>query len=129
MAILGLGIDIVEISRIESIVTREGDQMARRVLSLNEWAQYCIHKQKIRYLAKRFAVKEAASKALGTGIRNGLAFHHFEVYSNIIGKPMLRLHGQAAIFAKEIGITSIHISLSDERYYAFATVLVEGGVV
>lgn len=126
MAVLGLGTDIVEISRIEAVVERSGDQMAKRVLAPAEWEQYFAHQQKIRYLAKRFAVKEAAAKAFGTGIRNGLAFAQFEVYNDSLGKPVLRLHGRAAELAQEMGITSIHVSLADERRYACATVIVEG---
>lgn len=73
MAILGLGTDIVEIARIEAVIARSGDRLARRVLSDNEWAIWKTHHQPVRFLAKRFAVKEAAAKAFGTGIRNGLA--------------------------------------------------------
>ncbi len=70
MAILGLGTDIVEIARIEAVIARSGDRLARRVLSDNEWAIWKTHHQPVRFLAKRFAVKEAAAKAFGTGIRN-----------------------------------------------------------
>ncbi|WP_244200978.1 holo-ACP synthase [Lonsdalea britannica] len=69
MAVLGLGTDIVEIARIEAAVERSSDRLARRILSDAEWAIYQEHQQPIRFLAKRFAVKEAASKAFGTGIR------------------------------------------------------------
>src|SRR5690606_16591352 len=79
MAILGLGTDIVEIARIEAVISRSGDRLARRVLSDNEWGIWQTHQQPVRFLAKRFAVKEAAAKAFGTGIRNGLAFNQFEV--------------------------------------------------
>ncbi|VEA69577.1 Holo-[acyl-carrier-protein] synthase [Serratia rubidaea] len=71
MAVLGLGTDIVEITRIEAVVERSGDRLARRVLNAAEWALYQQHQQPVRFLAKRFAVKEAAAKAFGTGIRNG----------------------------------------------------------
>ncbi len=90
MAILGLGTDIVEIERIEGVISRSGDRLARRVLSENEWRQYQTHQQPVRFLAKRFAVKEAAAKAFGTGIRGGLAFNQFEVYNDALGKPELR---------------------------------------
>ena len=73
MAILGLGTDIVEIERIAGVIERSGDRLARRVLSEAEWQQYQSHKQPVRFLSKRFAVKEAAAKAFGTGIRGGLA--------------------------------------------------------
>lgn len=67
MAILGLGTDIVEIARIEAVIARSGDRLARRVLSDHEWSIWEQHQQPVRFLAKRFAVKEAAAKALGTG--------------------------------------------------------------
>ena len=66
MAIVGIGTDIVEISRIEAVIGRSGDRFAKRILSDAEWDAYRQHKQPVRFLAKRFAVKEAASKALGT---------------------------------------------------------------
>ena len=112
-------------ARIEAVVERSGDRLARRVLSDAEWALYQQHQQPIRFLAKRFAVKEAAAKAFGTGIRNGLAFNQFEVCNDALGKPNIRLHGRAAELAGGMGVTAIHVSLADERRYACATVIVE----
>lgn len=77
------------------------------------------------FLAKRFAVKEAAAKAFGTGIRNGLAFNQFEVVNDVLGKPTLRLHQRAAELAAELGVKSLHVTLADERRYACATVIIE----
>ncbi|SFU27003.1 holo-ACP synthase [Xenorhabdus koppenhoeferi] len=125
MAIIGLGTDIVEISRIEEIVGRSGERLARRILSDGEWSQYKQHNQSIRFLAKRFAVKEAAAKALGTGIRNGLAFNQFEVINDQLGKPTLKLHGEAGILANKLNVRSMHVTLADERRYACATVILE----
>ncbi|MBX4181026.1 holo-ACP synthase [Sodalis sp. CWE] len=125
MAIVGIGTDIIEISRIEKIVFRHGSRFARRILSSKEWKQYQYCHQPTRFLAKRFAVKEAASKALGTGIRCGLSFSQFEVYSSSLGKPTLRLFKQAALLANLLEITSMHITLSDERCYAYAIVIFE----
>ncbi len=125
MAILGLGTDIVEIGRIEAVISRSGDRLAQRVLSAGELEVYCTHNQPVRFLAKRFAVKEAASKALGTGIRNGLAFNQFEVYNDELGKPRLTLHGAAKALAEQMGVVSIHVTLADERHYACATVIIE----
>lgn len=126
MAVLGLGTDIVEIARIEAVMKRSGDQFAQRILAPGEWDIYLQHKQQARYLAKRFAVKEAAAKAFGTGIRNGLAFADFEVYNDDMGKPLLRFHGRAAELAAQMKISAVHVSLADERRYACATVIVEG---
>ncbi|EKM6438453.1 holo-ACP synthase [Cronobacter sakazakii] len=125
MAILGLGTDIVEIDRIEAVISRSGDRLAKRVLSANEWAQYQAHQQPVRFLAKRFAVKEAAAKAFGTGIRNGLAFNQFEVFNDELGKPRLRLWDEAERLAARMGVTSVHVTLADERHYACATVIIE----
>jgi len=126
MAILGLGTDIVEIARIEGVISRSGDRLAQRVLSESEWAQYQAHQQPVRFLAKRFAVKEAAAKAFGTGIRNGLAFNQFEVYNDALGKPRLQLRDEAERLAARMGVTSVHVTLADERHYACATVIIEG---
>ncbi|MGL4487347.1 MAG: holo-ACP synthase [Yersinia sp. (in: enterobacteria)] len=125
MAILGLGTDIVEISRIEAVVKRSGERLAQRILSPLELQHYQRHQQPIRFLAKRFAVKEAAAKAFGTGIRNGLAFNQFEVVNDELGKPTLRLHQRAAELAVELGVKSLHVTLADERRYACATVIIE----
>ena len=125
MAILGLGTDIVEIERIEGVLSRSGDRLAKRVLSANEWEQYQAHQQPVRFLAKRFAVKEAAAKAFGTGIRGGLAFNQFEVYNDELGKPGLNFFLQAAELANKLGVRSVHVTLADERHYACATVIIE----
>lgn len=125
MAILGLGTDIVEIARIEAVISRSGDRLAKRVLSANEWAQYQAHQQPVRFLAKRYAVKEAAAKAFGTGIRNGLAFNQFEVFNDKLGKPGLRLWDEALLLSQRMGVASVHVTLSDERHYACATVIIE----
>lgn len=126
MAILGLGSDIVEIARIEAIIARSGDRLARRVLSAQEWLHYQRHQQPVRYLAKRFAVKEAAAKALGTGISQGLAFEQFEVFNDALGKPCLRLWEHAQSLAENLGVKEIHVTIADERHYACATVILEG---
>ncbi|PHM49142.1 holo-ACP synthase [Xenorhabdus miraniensis] len=125
MGIIGLGTDIVEISRIEEIIGRSGERLARRILSDGEWQQYQQHNQPVRFLAKRFAVKEAAAKALGTGIRNGLAFNQFEVINDPLGKPTLKLHREANVLANKLNVRSIHVTLADERRYACATVILE----
>ena len=125
MAILGLGTDIVEITRIEAVIARSGDRLAKRVLSDNEWAIWETPQQPVRCLAKRFAVKEAAAKAFGTGIRNGLASNQFEAFNDELGKPCLRLRGEALALAEKLGVAHMHVTLADERRYACATVIIE----
>lgn len=126
MAIIGLGIDLVEIIRIKHIIERLGERLAMRILSAYEWQQYQNHSQPIRFLAKRFAIKEAATKALGIGIQRGLALNQFNVFNNKSGKPVLNLIGRAKAFANSIGVQDIHVSLSDEDNYAYAIVIMEG---
>ncbi|UVK78221.1 MAG: holo-[acyl-carrier-protein] synthase [Sodalis sp. Fse] len=125
MAIHGIGIDIINISRIEAVVFRGGERLARRVLSTVELQQYQQHNQPVRFLAKRFAVKEAASKAFGIGIRNGLAFVQFEVFNDEFGKPELRLFAQAKLLAEQLAFVRMHVTLADDRHYACATVIFE----
>ncbi|AIN47195.1 holo-ACP synthase [Candidatus Palibaumannia cicadellinicola] len=125
MAILGIGTDIVEIARIQAVLVRRGELFAYRILHPAEWKQYRKHNQRIRFLAKRFAVKEAAAKALGTGLGNGLAFVQFEVFNDQLGKPKLRLHEQAAQLAVQRSVTNMHVTLSDERHYTCAIVIFE----
>jgi holo-[acyl-carrier protein] synthase len=122
---MGLGTDIVEIARIEALSRRYGSSLARRLLSEHEWNYYQQCHQPIRFLAKRFAVKEAAAKALGIGIRQGIAFCDFEVQNDTLGKPCLVLHRQASEVARQQGITRHWVSIADERHYAIATVLFE----
>ncbi|MCV9880218.1 holo-ACP synthase [Brenneria izbisi] len=125
MPILGLGTDIVEVARIAAVIERSGERLARRILTDREWTQYQQHQQPIRFLAKRFAAKEAAAKAFGTGIRDGLAFSQFEVFNDEQGKPCLRFLDRAAELAERMGVKYVHLTLADERRYACATVIIE----
>ncbi|MEL7291260.1 MAG: holo-ACP synthase [Pseudomonadota bacterium] len=125
MAIVGLGTDIAEIERVEKALARSGEPFAKRILTETEWSRFSEIKQQGRFLAKRFAAKEAASKALGTGIAAGVTFQDFEVTNDEFGKPLLSLSGQAQYIAQQQQVASIHLSISDERHYAVATVILE----
>ncbi|MFB9135235.1 holo-ACP synthase [Vibrio olivae] len=125
MAILGIGTDIAEIERIEAALARIGEGFAKRILTEPEFEQYQNRKKQGRFLAKRFAAKEAASKALGTGIAHGVTFHDFVVSNDPHGKPVLSLANKAQQLAQAQGINAIHLSISDERHYAVATVIYE----
>ncbi|MEW9809129.1 MAG: holo-ACP synthase [Candidatus Symbiodolus clandestinus] len=126
MAIVGLGTDIVEIARITALHQRYGNRLARRLLSVYEWMIYQQNQQPVRFLAKRFAVKEAAAKALGVGIRQGVAWGDFEVKNDPLGKPNLQLQRQALVLAEQLGVHRAWVSIADEHHYAVATVLLEG---
>ncbi|QDF66317.1 holo-ACP synthase [Shewanella sp. SNU WT4] len=125
MAIIGLGSDIVEIARLEQQVERLGEKLAQRVLTEQELEVYRDSKQPARFLAKRFAAKEAAAKALGTGIGRGVSFHHIHITNNEWGAPLLTLTGGALARLQQLGGQHCHITIADERHYAVATVVLE----
>lgn len=125
MAIVGLGTDIVEIERIEAHVARSGDKLARRVLTEAELAIYIAHSQPSRYLAKRFAAKEAAAKALGTGIGHGVSFQHIHIGNTPDGAPTIRFTDGAQQRLAFLNGVFGHISIADEKSYAIATVILE----
>ncbi|GIU07365.1 holo-ACP synthase [Shewanella morhuae] len=125
MAIVGLGTDIVEIERIETHVARAGDKLAKRVLTESELAIYTAHSQPSRYLAKRFAAKEAAAKALGTGIGRGVSFQHIHIGNNDDGAPMIHFTDGALARLQQLNAVIGHISIADEKSYAIATVIIE----
>ncbi len=113
------GIDIIEIHRIRDVVARWGDRFLRRIYTPEELA-FCNGKN--NRLAARFAAKEAASKALGLGIR-GIAWKEIEVVRQRGHPPSLRLHGRAAKRAEFLGIAQLTISISHSRDYAVASVV------
>ncbi len=125
MSIVGLGTDIAEIERLEKALARSGEAFAKRILTESEYQAFLTQKQQGRFLAKRFAAKEAASKALGTGIGQGITFQDFTISHDEYGKPLLILTQRAKKLADKQGVNTIHISISDERHYAVATVIME----
>ncbi|MDM7322581.1 MAG: holo-ACP synthase [Gammaproteobacteria bacterium] len=121
--IYGIGTDIVAIARMSRLWGRYGEALAARLLAEDEHACLASQADPARFLAKRFAAKEAAAKALGTGFRDGLGFKHIAVDHDPLGKPLLRLHGPAALLAERLGVRGCHLSLSDETDYAVAFVI------
>ena len=124
MAIVGMGTDIIEIERIASSLSRS-IKLANRVLTAQEMSVFEQSKEPARYLAKRFAVKEAAVKALGTGIGRGISWHQIEVGNRESGAPFLTFNGAFAERCEQKGVTKSHVSISDEQHYATATVILE----
>jgi holo-[acyl-carrier protein] synthase len=123
--IYGIGTDLIRISRLQRTLQRHGERFARRILDPVEFAAYSEASDPARYLAKRFAAKEAAAKALGTGIRDGLRLAHLVVTAGPLGQPRLELRGRARDLARERGIVASQLSLSDEGDYALAFVVLE----
>ena len=127
MKIFGIGTDIVNIKRMEKSIKKNGDNFKNKIFSKNE-ILYCEKKKNPSpFYAKRFAAKEALSKALGTGIRKGINFKHIEITNNSFGKPSIKLKGSTAAFLKKKIKTkkySIYLSLSDDSPWAQATVII-----
>jgi holo-[acyl-carrier protein] synthase len=117
-----VGVDIIEIERIEAALRRHGERFLQRVYTSAEQA-YC--RGRVPELAARFAAKEAISKALGTGMR-GIAWQEMEVLCDKRGKPLVQLHGRARARAEELGLSEFDISLSHSRDYAVAVVMATG---
>jgi len=124
--ILGIGTDLCDIGRIERALERFGEKFAERILVASEMQRFRRHRKGAAYLAKRFAAKEAFSKALGTGIRFPVNWHNVWVENERSGKPSLKFSRPLAQFLKRRGIAKVHVSLTDEIGMASAFVIVEG---
>ncbi|MEI8362261.1 MAG: holo-ACP synthase [Betaproteobacteria bacterium] len=123
--IFGIGTDIVEVSRIQASITQFGDDFSRRILADSEIESYKQSHIKARFLAKRFAAKEAFSKALGTGLRAPATFQNIAVSHDELGKPILVLAPELQALVDSKNITQTHISISDEKNLAAAFVVLE----
>jgi holo-[acyl-carrier protein] synthase len=123
--ILGIGIDLVEVSRIEQALTR-GERFRRRLFTPGE-IEYCLrHKSPAKHFAARFAAKEAGMKALGTGWSNGVGWKDFEVRHDSRGRPLLVITGRAAELAVAMGATHSVLSLAHDGGFATAVAALEG---
>ena len=123
--IFGIGTDIVEVARIESSLAQFGDAFAKRILTGDEFAAFEASQTKPRFLAKRFAAKEAFSKAFGTGIRGAVTFQSIGVTHDALGKPLLVFSAELQSLLDAKNITYQHISISDEKNLAAAFVVLE----
>ena len=124
-SIYGIGTDIVNVGRMAANLQRFGERFARRILTDNEQRDFAMTKQKAHFLAKRFAAKEAAAKALGTGFRGGLSLRDIGVDNDALGKPVLAFSAHAREVLQNRGVGHTHLSLSDESEYAIAYVVLE----
>jgi holo-[acyl-carrier protein] synthase len=121
----GIGIDVVKVERITDSLERFGERFERRLFTEEELAYCRGHKDPIPHLAARFAAKEALSKAIGTGLSNGVAWKQVEVVQPGGRKPTLRLSGRALEIFTEQGCTSSHLSLTHDGGLAIACVVIE----
>ena len=127
MKIFGIGTDIVNIKRIKKILKNNGTRFKNKIFSESE-INYCEKKKDPGpFYAKRFAAKEAFSKALGTGIRKGINLKNIIIFNDVYGKPKIKLKGSTYNYLKK-KIKSkkynIHLSLSDDEPWAQATVII-----
>ncbi|HTK08375.1 MAG TPA: holo-ACP synthase [Ktedonobacteraceae bacterium] len=113
---VAVGIDIIEVERVQRVYTHHGERFLQRVYTETEIRQ-C--RGKIARLAGRFAAKEAISKALGTGL-HGVAWHEMEIVQLRSGRPSVRLHGNAKLRAEQLGISAFDISIADLAQFSIA---------
>jgi holo-[acyl-carrier protein] synthase len=123
--IVGLGVDIAEVARVQAAIERHGETFLRRLYTLKE-REYCERfKNKYERYAGRFAAKEAAMKALGTGWSRGVRWVDVEVVREKGGRPTLKLAGEAGNVAKRMGVKNIALSITHTADQAFAQVIFE----
>lgn len=124
--IIGLGVDIAEVGRVKAAIERHGETFLRRLYTPAE-REYCERfKNKYERFAGRFAAKEAAMKALGTGWSRGVRWVDVEVVRQRGGRPTVKLHGEAGKIADGLGVKNIALSISHTADQAFAQVIFEG---
>ncbi|SFL95463.1 holo-ACP synthase [Halanaerobium salsuginis] len=124
--IVGTGIDIIKNSRIEQIKTKYENRFLQKIYTENE-LEYCLAKTDyINSLAARFAAKEAVFKALGTGLRNN-SWQEVEIINDQLGKPTVKLTGKTADYAASLEVEKIFLSISHEKNYSIAQIILEGG--
>jgi holo-[acyl-carrier protein] synthase len=125
--IIGIGIDLVEVGRMEALIGRHPERALGRLFTPAE-AAYCRGSRRpAESFAARFAAKEAVFKALGTGWGGGAAWQEIEVSKGSAGPPRLELRGRTAEIARERGVTRTHLSLTHTDHIAAAYVVLEGG--
>ena len=126
MNVIGIGIDATDLHRVADLLERYGDRFLRRVFTDGEIADWTKRRDPVPHLAGRFAVKEAAMKALGTGQSRGVVWKDIEVV-RAFGPPQLKLGGGAARRATEMGVTRSLVTITHSETLAFAQVLLLGG--
>ena len=123
--IFGIGTDIVDVTRIKKM--KSIDSFAKKILGDNEYLKFSklSESKKVFFIAKQFAGKEAFAKAIGTGISGDVNFKTIEILRNDEGKPMFKFAEKTQLLIDNLGIAHSHVSLSDEKEYALAFVILE----
>ena len=123
--IVGTGLDLARVDRIQAAATRFGKRFLERVFTPREMAYADSKANRFERYAARFAAKEAGMKAIGTGWRRGVRWHDFEVINLKTGRPTLQLYGRAKFVADELGVAKIWLSLTHTEEFAMAQVILE----
>lgn len=123
--IFGVGTDLASIPRFESLLERFGERFVAKLLAPSEVAGFKVAADPARYLAKRFAAKEAFAKALGTGLRSPVLLNHLAVEHDGLGRPSMCFDRPIADLLSQLGAGRVHLSLSDEAGLALAFVTIE----
>jgi len=123
--ILGSGVDLCEVPRIEAAIARYGRRFVERIYTPLEIAYAESKANRFERFAARFAAKEAGMKALGTGWRGGITWKDFEVANLPSGRPILRFHGKAADIAARLGVKNVALSITHTKDQALAMVILE----
>jgi len=124
--IVGIGIDIAEVSRVREAIERHGERFLARVFTPAEIAYCRSRKNSYERFAARFAAKEAAMKALGTGWHQGVTWHDLEISNAASGKPGLKISGKAREIYQSLGASNVVLSITHTDAYAMAEVIFEG---
>ena len=123
--IYGIGVDLVSIKRMERTIGRWGDRFVQRVFTAGEREICSKRSSPSSAFSMRFAAKEAFSKAIGLGMKKGIRWRDIEIFHYQGGRPGLRLHGRSLEISRNLHITGLHVSLSDEGEYGIAMVVLE----
>lgn len=123
--IYGIGVDLVEISRLEQGLSRYGEHYADRILAPDEHAEFFSSTQPARFLAKRFAAKEAFAKAAGTGLRHPVTLRNIAIRHTTLGQPCFLFNADMESWLRKQNIAGHHLSISDERELVIAFVVLE----
>jgi holo-[acyl-carrier protein] synthase len=123
--IYGIGIDVIQPQRVARLFDKYGERFVCRVLTPQERLRFELSRQKVQFLANRFAAKEAFSKAMGTGFRYPVTLQNISVVQNPLGKPELAFSNTLSLQVNEAGICGHHLTISDESSMACACVVLE----
>lgn len=124
--IVGIGVDLVHVPRIETILSEHGGKFIQRIMTESEIEAFQQAAKPAEFVAARFAAKEAAAKALGTGFRSGLSYLHIRVINDEWHRPIVLFSEVAQQLAEQLKVSHTHLTITHEKRYALANVILEG---